>query len=133
MLLYVTLGSNDLDRAQLFYDATLATLGLMRRRQDDVEIGYAAESDTRCRLWVVTPHNRRPRRSAMARWSRSKRKAAPPSTRSMRQRLPMAARTRVHRGYGLFTQISMRLSSAIPMATSCPQSASGRNSAFSLI
>ena len=59
MLLYVTLGSNDLDRAQLFYDATLATLGLMRRRQDDVEIGYAAESDTRCRLWVVTPHNRK--------------------------------------------------------------------------
>lgn len=59
MLLYVTLGSNDLDRAQLFYDAALVPLGLTRRRRDDLEIGYASESDTRCRLWVVTPHNRK--------------------------------------------------------------------------
>lgn len=58
MLLYVTLGSNDLDRSQRFYDATLATLGLARRKQDDVEIGYGAESDSRCRLWVVTPYDR---------------------------------------------------------------------------
>lgn len=59
MLLYVTLGSNDLERAQLFYDAALGPLGLTRRRRDDLEIGYASESDTRCRLWVVTPHNRK--------------------------------------------------------------------------
>jgi catechol 2,3-dioxygenase-like lactoylglutathione lyase family enzyme len=59
MLLYVTIGTNDLDRAQLFYDAALAPLGLKRRKQDDVEIGYGAENDTRCRLWVVTPHNRK--------------------------------------------------------------------------
>ncbi len=58
MLLYVTLGSNDLARSQRFYDATLATLGLSRRKQDDVEIGYGAESDSRCRLWVVTPYDR---------------------------------------------------------------------------
>ncbi|OBZ92697.1 glyoxalase [Pararhizobium polonicum] len=58
MLLYVTIGSNDLSRAQYFYDAALAPLGLKRRKQDDVEIGYAAESDSRCRLWVVTPHDR---------------------------------------------------------------------------
>lgn len=59
MLLYVTIGTNDLHRAQLFYDAALAPLGLKRRKQDDVEIGYGAENDTRCRLWVVTPHNRK--------------------------------------------------------------------------
>jgi catechol 2,3-dioxygenase-like lactoylglutathione lyase family enzyme len=59
MLLYVTIGTNDLHRAQLFYDAALAPLGLKRREQDDVEIGYGAENDTRCRLWVVTPHNRK--------------------------------------------------------------------------
>ena len=59
MLLYVTIGSNDLERAQLFYDSALAPLGLKRRKQDDVEIGYGAESDSRCRLWVVTPHNRK--------------------------------------------------------------------------
>ncbi len=58
MLLYVTLGSNDLGRSQRFYDATLAALGLSRRKQDDVEIGYGAESDSRCRLWVVTPYDR---------------------------------------------------------------------------
>ncbi|MBP1883177.1 VOC family protein [Sinorhizobium mexicanum] len=58
MLLYVTLGTNDLDRAGAFYDKTLATLGLERRKQDEVEIGYGAESDVRCRLWVVTPFNR---------------------------------------------------------------------------
>ncbi len=60
MLLYVTIGSNDLARAQPFYDAALVPLGLKRRRQDEVEIGYGAEDDSRCRLWVVTPHNRKP-------------------------------------------------------------------------
>ena len=59
MLLYVTLGSNDLARARIFYDAALAPLGLVRRRQDDAEIGYGAENDSRCRLWVVTPHDGR--------------------------------------------------------------------------
>jgi catechol 2,3-dioxygenase-like lactoylglutathione lyase family enzyme len=58
MLLYVTIGSNDLGRAQHFYDAVLAPLGLKRRKQDDVEIGYGAENDTRCRLWIVTPYDR---------------------------------------------------------------------------
>ena len=58
MLLYVTIGSNDLERARIFYDAALAPLGLKRRKQDDVEIGYGAENDTRCRLWVVTPYDR---------------------------------------------------------------------------
>lgn len=58
MLLYVTIGTNDLGRAQLFYDAALGPLGLKRRKQDDVEIGYGSESDTRCRLWVVTPYDR---------------------------------------------------------------------------
>lgn len=57
MLLYVTIGTNDLGRAQLFYDAVLAPLGLKRRKQDDVEIGYGAENDSRCRLWVVTPYD----------------------------------------------------------------------------
>jgi catechol 2,3-dioxygenase-like lactoylglutathione lyase family enzyme len=58
VLLYVTIGTNDLGRAQLFYDAALAPLGLKRRKQDEVEIGYGTENDIRCRLWVVTPHDR---------------------------------------------------------------------------
>lgn len=57
MLLYITLGSNDLSRAQVFYDAVLETLGFVRRVTEDDELGYAAPSDHRCRLWVVKPYD----------------------------------------------------------------------------
>jgi len=59
MLLYVTLGTNDLDRALHFYDAVLSVLGYRRQRYSEEEIGYCADGDTRCRFWVVTPFNRR--------------------------------------------------------------------------
>lgn len=59
MLLYVTLGSNDIPRAQGFYDAVLPVLGYRCQRQSDEEIGYAADGDTRCRFWVVVPYNQR--------------------------------------------------------------------------
>ncbi|MFT4001817.1 MAG: VOC family protein [Rhizobium sp.] len=59
MLLYVTLGSNDISRAQVFYDAVLPVLGYRRQRSSDEEIGYAADGDTRCRFWVVVPYDRR--------------------------------------------------------------------------
>lgn len=57
MLLYVTLGSSDLERSGRFYDAALATLGIERRVTEDDELGYAAPSDTRCRLWVLLPYD----------------------------------------------------------------------------
>lgn len=59
MLLYVTLGTNDIHRASHFYDAVLTGLGYRRQRDSEEEIGYAADGDTRCRLWIVTPFNRR--------------------------------------------------------------------------
>lgn len=59
MLLYVTLGSNDISRAQGFYDAVMPVLGYRRQRESDEEIGYAADGDTRCRFWVVMPYNQR--------------------------------------------------------------------------
>jgi catechol 2,3-dioxygenase-like lactoylglutathione lyase family enzyme len=59
MLLYVTVGTNDIYRAGQFYDAVLATLGYRRLRDSEEEIGYAADGDTRCRLWIVMPFNRR--------------------------------------------------------------------------
>lgn len=59
MLLYITLGTNDMLRAQNFYDAVLPLLGYRRQRESEEEIGYAADGDTRCRLWIVTPFNRR--------------------------------------------------------------------------
>ncbi|TIL65689.1 VOC family protein [Mesorhizobium sp.] len=57
MLLYITLGTNDLHRARAFYDAALGALSYTCRRADEVEIGYAAEGDSRSRLWVTTPFN----------------------------------------------------------------------------
>ncbi|OAP40957.1 glyoxalase [Sinorhizobium glycinis] len=60
MLLYVTVGTNDLERAGAFYDVVLPTLGYRRQRQDETEIGYGADGDVRVRFWVVTPFNREP-------------------------------------------------------------------------
>ncbi|WP_084369259.1 VOC family protein [Rhizobium sp. RU36D] len=57
MLLYITLGSNDLARSQVFYDAVLETLGVVRRVTEDDELGYGEPSDHRCRLWVVQPYD----------------------------------------------------------------------------
>ncbi len=59
MLLYITLGTNDIYRAGHFYDAVLACIGYRRQRDSEEEIGYAADGDSRCRLWVVMPFNRR--------------------------------------------------------------------------
>jgi catechol 2,3-dioxygenase-like lactoylglutathione lyase family enzyme len=40
MLLYVTLGTNDVARARKFYDATLKTIGMTCSVENDDEIGY---------------------------------------------------------------------------------------------
>lgn len=60
MFLYITLGTNDLDRAIRFYDPVMATLGLARLRTLETEAGYAAPGDARCRLWVTRPFDGRP-------------------------------------------------------------------------
>ncbi len=57
MLLYVTLGTNDLTRSARFYDAVLAALGYERRVTEADEIGYATSGDHRCRLWVTKPYD----------------------------------------------------------------------------
>jgi catechol 2,3-dioxygenase-like lactoylglutathione lyase family enzyme len=60
MFLYITLGTNDLAAAIRFYDPVMATLGLVRARTLETEIGYAAPGDSRCRLWVTRPFDGRP-------------------------------------------------------------------------
>jgi catechol 2,3-dioxygenase-like lactoylglutathione lyase family enzyme len=60
MLLYTTVGTNDLERAGRFYDAVLPLLGYIRQKQAPGEIGYAGRDDVRCRFWVVEPFNREP-------------------------------------------------------------------------
>jgi catechol 2,3-dioxygenase-like lactoylglutathione lyase family enzyme len=59
MLLYVTLGTNNMNEARRFYDAVLPILGYRRQRDAEEEIGYAADGDRRCRLWIVLPFNKR--------------------------------------------------------------------------
>lgn len=60
MILYITLGTNDLSRATGFYDATLAPLGVERRASSDSEVGYATIGQPRCTLWVTRPHDGKP-------------------------------------------------------------------------
>jgi len=60
MLLYTTVGTNDLERAGRYYDSVLPLLGYRRQKQAPGEIGYAADEDVRCRFWVVEPFNREP-------------------------------------------------------------------------
>ncbi|MBL0371572.1 VOC family protein [Rhizobium sp. KVB221] len=58
MLLYVTVGTNNLERALEFYDPVLATLGYVRRVLKEEEIGYAAPEDERCRFWILYPYDK---------------------------------------------------------------------------
>lgn len=60
MLLYLTLGTNDLPRATAFYDAALAPLGLVRRATRDDEAGYGTDGADRIRLWLTRPFDGRP-------------------------------------------------------------------------
>ncbi|MES2843713.1 MAG: VOC family protein [Pseudomonadota bacterium] len=54
MLLYITLGTNDLVRARVFYDAVMAALGFAYQRGDDSELGYGLPGGD-VRLWVTRP------------------------------------------------------------------------------
>ncbi len=60
MLLYTTVGTNDLQRAGRFYDAILPLIGYVRQKEGAGEIGYAADEDVRARFWVVEPFNGEP-------------------------------------------------------------------------
>jgi catechol 2,3-dioxygenase-like lactoylglutathione lyase family enzyme len=60
MILYITLGTNDLARAARFYDAVMPALGLERRYQDDDELGYGEPAPARIRFWVTKPFNGQP-------------------------------------------------------------------------
>ncbi len=58
MLLYSTLGTNDLTRARRFYDATLATLGIRALQEGKEEVGYAPQGDPIVRLYITVPYNK---------------------------------------------------------------------------
>lgn len=60
MFLYITLGTSDLTKARIFYDAALLPLGYVLSGSDPDEIGYSAPGDSRTRLWITHPYNKRP-------------------------------------------------------------------------
>jgi len=64
MLAYVTVGSNDIEKAGAFYDAVLKPLGIVRSTNLGHEIGYAPEmragAGRQRRFFVVSPFNRAP-------------------------------------------------------------------------
>lgn len=64
MLLYVTLGSNDLLRSRKFYDAAFAPLGIVCSVANDEELGYGSKvlvaGERERFLYIVTPLLRLP-------------------------------------------------------------------------
>jgi catechol 2,3-dioxygenase-like lactoylglutathione lyase family enzyme len=60
MLLYLTVGSNDIARSGAFYDAVLGTLGISRLKTLDHEIAYGSAAEGALRLWVTSPYDKRP-------------------------------------------------------------------------
>ena len=64
MFNYVTLGSNDLVRSKIFYDAALKPLGMVCHFSDDSDVGYglppnAGEKPVN-HLWIVRPYMKLP-------------------------------------------------------------------------
>lgn len=64
MLLYITLGTNDLACAKRFYDAALAPLDYVCHAADDEEIGYGPQERSgahrACQLWITKPYLKLP-------------------------------------------------------------------------
>jgi catechol 2,3-dioxygenase-like lactoylglutathione lyase family enzyme len=60
MIHYVTVGTNDLKRAGIFYDTALKTLGMVRKLTNERELGYglaAPDGNMRERFfYVVKPY-----------------------------------------------------------------------------
>ena len=59
MLMYVTIGSNDLARATPFYDGVMGALGHARLVTREDEIAYGAPGDKDATLFVVRPYDER--------------------------------------------------------------------------
>lgn len=60
MLLYVTLGTNDVPRARAFYDAVMPSLGHVQRHGGDSEPCYGPPGEDGICLWIGTPYDDQP-------------------------------------------------------------------------
>ena len=59
MIGYLTLGTNDLQRAGVFYDELLAVMGASRTMTDERMLGWGTP-DTRVMFSVITPFDEQP-------------------------------------------------------------------------
>ena len=57
MILYITLGTNNLPRARAFYDAVMPTVGMQFLRGDGRERGYGPAGASDPLVWINTPYN----------------------------------------------------------------------------
>lgn len=62
MIRYVTLGTADLDRAQVFYDAIFGVLGQHRLWREGDWIGYGPQGGE-AKVFVCKPHDGQPARA----------------------------------------------------------------------
>lgn len=80
MFLYLTLGTNNVNRSRVFYDAVLGVLGLGCHYADESEIGYglqpAPSQGRKCFLWITKPYLNYP-----ATWGNGTMVAFPAETR----------------------------------------------------
>ena len=60
MLLYVTLGTNDVAAAKRFYAAIMPTLGYMLRSEDEDGVCYGPPGEAGVTLWVEKPYDGKP-------------------------------------------------------------------------
>ncbi len=90
MILYITLGTNNLERSIRFYDPTMATLGFHRHVTNEDEIGYGPEKKPvqarSCFVWITKPVLKLP-----ATWSNGSMLALPASSHTAVQAFHVAA------------------------------------------
>jgi catechol 2,3-dioxygenase-like lactoylglutathione lyase family enzyme len=60
MILYITIGTNDVARAIRFYDPVMATIGIIPHTVNDGGSGYALPGAAHASLWVEPPFDRQP-------------------------------------------------------------------------
>ena len=60
MIMYATLGTNDLPRARIFYDPTLATLGLVMVYEGAEEWAYGPNGGDNVLIYVTKPYDQNP-------------------------------------------------------------------------
>jgi catechol 2,3-dioxygenase-like lactoylglutathione lyase family enzyme len=58
MFYYITLGTNDVTKAEAFYDAALKPLGLARTMKDDTEIGYGPAGSDKTQFYITRPYDK---------------------------------------------------------------------------